>query len=104
VSNPRDSRHAPAGEDLSAEEIAEVALDHLANLTGKQVVGITAVAPTEDGWVVEVEVIEDHRIPSTSDILAVYEARLDSVGDLLSYRRTHRYGRSRSDSANGGGW
>jgi len=54
---------------------------------------VTLVAPREHGWVVDVEVLEDHRIPSSSDILAIYEIEMDDEGDLLSYRRTRRYRR-----------
>ena len=51
----------------------------------------------EDGWVVGIEVVEDRRIPSSSDILAAYETALDMDGQLLSYRRVRRYPRGRAD-------
>jgi hypothetical protein len=45
----------------------------------------------EDGWVVEFEVVEDRRIPSSSDVLALYEVEVDADGELLGFRRTRRY-------------
>jgi hypothetical protein len=46
---------------------------------------------------VGVEVVEVSRIPDSADILAVYEARLDADGDLVSYRRVRRYARGQMD-------
>ncbi|OLF14588.1 gas vesicle protein [Actinophytocola xinjiangensis] len=86
-----------AGTTTSATRAAAQAQEHLSALTTKDVSGVVSVEPTEDGWLVEVEVIEDHRIPASSDMLAVYEAALDEQGDLLSYRRTRRYPRGRAD-------
>jgi gas vesicle protein GvpO len=52
---------------------------------------VTAVLdPDEGGWIVEAEVVEDPRIPSTADILALYEIELNAEGELLAYRRTRR--------------
>jgi hypothetical protein len=48
---------------LPAPEIAEIATHDIAQLTGKKPLGATSVMPTDDGWTVEVEVVEDRRIP-----------------------------------------
>jgi hypothetical protein len=79
---------------LSAGPAAEAGLRQIASLTGKPPEGVTGVEPTEDGWLVTVEVLEDHRVPSSGDILALYEAELDPDGSLLAYRRTRRYSRN----------
>ncbi|WP_214317817.1 gas vesicle protein GvpO [Nonomuraea sediminis] len=78
---------------LSAATAGAVGLRHIADLTSREPEGVTLVEPDEDGWVVDVEVVEDRRIPSSSDILALYEAELDEEGNLLSYRRLRRYRR-----------
>ncbi|ANS28447.1 gas vesicle protein GvpO [Rhodococcus opacus] len=83
---------------LPAPEIAEIATRDIAQLTGKKPLGATSVMPTDDGWTVEVEVVEDRRIPSSTDMLAIYEVVLDLDGELLSYRRTRRYVRGVGDS------
>ncbi|MDF3307104.1 gas vesicle protein [Rhodococcus sp. T2V] len=83
---------------LPAPEIAEIATRDIAKLTGKKPLSATSVMPTDDGWTVEVEVVEDRRIPSSTDMLALYEVVLDLDGELLSYRRTRRYIRGVGDS------
>jgi hypothetical protein len=70
----------------------------IAGLTGKETEGVTGVEPAEDGWVVTVEVVEDRRIPSSTDVLAAYEIEMALDGDLVSYRRVRRYPRGRGDS------
>jgi hypothetical protein len=63
---------------------------------------MTSIQLTDaDGWVVEFEVVEDRRIPSSADILALYEVELDSDGELLGFRRTRRY--LRGQTQDGGG-
>lgn len=88
---PRGSRRIPAA------QAAQAGVRGLMDLIGKRPEGVTSVEPTEDGWLMGVEVIEDQRVPSSADVLAVYEAELDSGGDLLSYRRTARYSRAQGD-------
>jgi hypothetical protein len=98
------ARREPPPEDnpeLTAADVAKSAAREVADLTGRTPVGVTAVEPTEDGWRVEVEVVEESHIPSTSDLMALYEVDLDQDGGLLAYRRTRRYVRGRADSTNG---
>ncbi|MBV9096107.1 MAG: gas vesicle protein [Streptosporangiaceae bacterium] len=82
-------------------QAAQVALREVTELTGKSAEGITSVEPTDGGWLVGVEVVEDRRIPSSTDILATYEAEVDTEGSLLSYRRVRRYARGRGDDGGG---
>ena len=101
---PRARREPPPEDnhpELTAADVAKSAVREVADLTGKTPVGVTAVEPAEDGWRVEVEVVEESHIPSTSDLMALYEVDLDQDGDLLAYRRTRRYVRGRADSTNG---
>ena len=85
----------------SAQDVAALALRDITELTGKNPLGATSVMPTDDGWAVDVEVIEDRRVPSSTDMLALYEVVLDLDGELLSYRRTRRYSRGAGDNAGG---
>jgi Gas vesicle synthesis protein GvpO len=95
---PRKPRTREAEPGMTAAQAAQAALRQIAELTGKESEGVTGVEPTEDGWVVGVEVVEDRRIPSSTDLLATYEAELDRGGDLISYRRVKRYTRGRGDN------
>ena len=88
---PRDGGIKPA-------KAGQLAMRQIAELTGKQPEGVTGVEPGDDGWIVGVEVVEDRRVPSSSDILATYETEVDSEGELVSYHRVKRYLRGRGDS------
>ena len=87
---------------LSAAEAGREALHQITELTGKDAESVTAVKRSRGGgWVVTVEVVEDRRIPSSTDILSTYDTELGDDGELMSYQRVQRYARGRGD--NGGG-
>ena len=94
-----EARPARRSDSLTANEAAREGLRQISELTGKRPEGVTGLERTDDGWVVGVEVVEDRRIPSSSDILATYEAEFDTTGDLVSYRRLQRYSRGRGDAS-----
>ncbi|AKE92144.1 gas vesicle protein GvpO [Rhodococcus aetherivorans] len=99
---PEDSDDVQSSEPgqlpaLTAGEAAATAIEQLTRLTSKEPQGATSVEPADHGWTVEVEVLEDRRIPSSADMLALYEVEIDLDGNLLAYRRTRRYGRGSSD-------
>jgi hypothetical protein len=102
----RDTTRDSAGADrdgarddrpLTPVQAGREGLEQIAELTGKEPEGITGVSPSDDGWLVTVEVVEDRRIPSSTDVLALYEAEINDDGDLVSYRRVRRYSRGRGD-------
>lgn len=84
-------------EPLPLTDIARAAMRRLAELTGRQPSGVTLLEPADDGWAVEAEVVEDHRIPSSGDILGLYRIGLRPDGSLVSLRRVRRYPRGRAD-------
>lgn len=83
-------------------QLARSASEQLAELTGRDPEGTTGIERTEDGWRIELEVVETRRIPDSADILALYEVQVDEDGELTGYRRLRRYPRGRTDPANGG--
>jgi Gas vesicle synthesis protein GvpO len=89
------------GSRLTAAEAGRDALRQLVDLTGKEPEGVSGVEPSDDGWIVMVDVVEDRKIPSTSDMLATYEMELAPDGELISYRRVRRYTRGRVDDGTG---
>jgi hypothetical protein len=96
----RSAADADVREDqrqLSAAEAGREGLRQMVELTGKDPETVIGVKRSRNGWVVTVEVVEDHRIPSSTDILSTYETEIDDDGELLSYRRTRRYPRGRGD-------
>ncbi|NHC21638.1 gas vesicle protein [Nocardioides sp. IC4_145] len=82
---------------LRPRQLAEQAASQLLELTGKQPEGVTGLHRTDDGWVVVVEVLELHRVPETTDVLASYEVEVDDDGELLGYRRRERFVRGSTE-------
>ncbi|WP_437062303.1 gas vesicle protein [Streptomyces sp. enrichment culture] len=86
--------HAPRG----AGDAAERAAESLSALIRHRLEGVSAVRRTDDdGWIVNIDVLELARIPDTTSLLAVYEVELDSTGELTQYRRITRYRRGAQD-------
>lgn len=99
----RSGRDREADEPaLTAREAVDLVRENLTEITDGEPVRITSVAPTDEGgWVIEVETVEDRRIPSSADILALYEVELGPDGEMLAYRRIRRY--MRGQTGDGGG-
>jgi hypothetical protein len=93
----------PATAELDVAAAAQEGRRLIAAVTSKEPEGVTSVEPTDTGWVIEVEVLEDRHIPSSSDVLALYEVDVDAEGTLLSYRRIQRYVRGRGSGPGRGG-
>jgi hypothetical protein len=89
----RSAPRASAPKRASGVSVAAGAARQLLELTGRQAEGVTGLERTDEGWRVEVEVVEVRRIPDTTDVLALYEVTLDEDGELEGYRRLRRYGR-----------
>ncbi|GGB35338.1 hypothetical protein GCM10011492_27530 [Flexivirga endophytica] len=86
---------AAAPKRVSASEAASSAARQLLQLIDRDYEGITGIerrsGDDEDGWTVQVDVLEMMRVPDTTDLLATYEVDTDSDGELLAYRRVRRY-------------
>jgi hypothetical protein len=88
---------AEPGRRPSGAKIAGEAVRQLSELTNRPVEGVTALHKNDDGWQVELEVLELQRIPTTTDVLATYEVSLDSSGEMEGYRRVRRYVRGQAE-------
>jgi Gas vesicle synthesis protein GvpO len=95
---PQRSEPAPRRRPMAAVDAAKAGLAQVAGLTGREPEGVVSLEPAEGGWVVGVEVVEDRRIPSSTDVLGLYEAELNENGELIGISRTRRYGRGTKDS------
>ncbi|MFD7607673.1 gas vesicle protein [Streptomyces mirabilis] len=103
--NPQNSENAHnRTEDGGAErrpgpmEVLRQARTQLAELTGMAAESVSSFEQTEDGWTLEIEVLELTRVPDTMSLLASYQVVLDPQGELTGYRRIRRYERGRADS------
>lgn len=86
----------PSRDGGAAVRIIRRAREQLAEVTGRTPEAVLGLEKRDDGWLVTVEVLELARIPNSTDVLAAYEAHLDSDGELLEYTRTQRYHRGRT--------
>jgi Gas vesicle synthesis protein GvpO len=84
-------------EEMSPSEVVGAALSYITEFTGKDLRGVVSLEPSEHGWIVGVEVVEDRRVPSSNDVLGLYLTEIDADGYLRTYRRTKRYSRGRGD-------
>lgn len=75
----------------------------LAELTGMTAESVSSFEQTDDGWALEVEVLELERVPDTMSLMATYAVGIDPRGTLTGYRRVRRYERGRSDTRRSGG-
>ena len=85
-------------EEMSPAEVVGAALSYITEFTGKDLRGVVSLEPSEHGWIVGVEVVEDRRIPSSNDVLGLYLTEIDADGYLRTYRRAKRYARGRGDN------
>jgi Gas vesicle synthesis protein GvpO len=82
-------------------QVARRAMHSLAELVGCPAEGITGIRRNDDGWIVEVEVLEVERIPETTDVLASYEVEIDKDGEIVEFRRLRRYLRTQTEGVSG---
>lgn len=82
---------------INLVDATKLAAQHVAELSGREVVGVVAVERAGQLWRVCVEVVELRRIPDSHDLLALYEAEIGAGGDLISYRRISRYQRGSTE-------
>lgn len=81
---------------LRPAQAAARAAEQLGLLRGRPVDGVSGFERTEDGWRVLVEIVEVARVPASTDVLGAYEVTLDADGELVSYERLRRYGRTQT--------
>ncbi|MEW1868091.1 gas vesicle protein [Streptomyces caelestis] len=79
-------------------EVLRQARGQLAELTGMEAESVSSFEQTEEGWALEVEVLELERVPDTMSLMASYQVELDTDGQLTGYRRVRRYERGRADA------
>jgi hypothetical protein len=92
-----DEEPAEPPQGASRSDVAkmmEQARTHLRDLLGEEPESVSGISSANGSWSVTLEVVEVHRIPETTDVLASYEVVLDDDGGLVRLERGHRYFRS----------
>ncbi len=81
----------------NAVKVAREAREQLEELLDRTSEGVIGVRRTDDGWEVDLEVVETRRVPDTTDVLAIYRVQLDTSGSLEGYQRLERYIRGQAE-------
>ena len=92
-----DSDNTEPDEQLTAKELATIAMETVADLTGFAPESVSGLQWDGENWLVTAEACEVERIPSTTDVMASYVVQLDEQGGIVGYRRTRRYIRSQAE-------
>jgi Gas vesicle synthesis protein GvpO len=90
--NGRQAASAPRGPGPA--KLVRAAVEQLITLVQRPLNGVIGFERIDDGYIVEVELVDLERVPDTMTILAAYEVEVDDDGELVGYRRLRRYARS----------
>lgn len=82
---------------MKADELIERVKTDFNKFSNSRVDGVTGFHKSDDGWAVDLEVVERKAIPDSMDILGIYEVLLDKEGSFLSFERKKL--RKRCDTA-----
>lgn len=72
-------------EDIRA--VMAMAQQQIAEITGMTIERVVGLERNDQGWVLECEVVERDAIPTTMDVLGLYEFELDPTGAIRQFRR-----------------
>jgi len=78
---------------LGGGEIAQLAKEQIAALTGLDRGRVSGLGREGDGWLVTVDMVEVKFIPDSMDVMGAYEVQVDAEGSLVTYKRIRRYRR-----------
>ncbi|MBH5338187.1 gas vesicle protein [Streptomyces pactum] len=97
TNTPNETDDTPPKGGSSPVALLRSGCEQLTELTGLRPESVTRFERADEGWLLEVEVVEVARVPETMSLLALYEISLDHDGMLTGYRRVRRYERARGD-------
>jgi hypothetical protein len=72
---------------MDIKELSERAKSQLAEVTGLKPIAVTGALKDEQGWHIDLDMLEMSRIPTATDVLGNYEALLDDDGNMLRFER-----------------
>lgn len=94
-----DARRLRNGQPTTPVQAVRAAMEQLSQLTGRPADSVSGLERTDDGWRLEVDIVELERVPASTSVLATYDVQLDQHGTLTGYRRTRRYFRNQAGDA-----
>lgn len=72
---------------MKVKEAVSWAKEELQAVTNLEISNVIGISRNEEGWRVNVELIERKAIPNSHDLLGVYEVLLDEEGSIVRYER-----------------
>ncbi|ETR74008.1 MAG: Gas vesicle synthesis family protein [Candidatus Magnetoglobus multicellularis str. Araruama] len=72
---------------ITCSKAIKKARTELHELTGLEISSTIGAVQDDDGWKITLEAIEKKSIPDSMDILAIYETKMNSDGDLIEFNR-----------------
>ncbi len=72
---------------LGMSDIIKKARSELNELTGLEISSTLSAEKDAEEWRVTMEVVEKRSIPDGMDILAIYDTRMDTEGNVIEFRR-----------------
>jgi replication fork clamp-binding protein CrfC len=72
---------------MDIKKLAERAKSQLAEVTGLKPVTVTRTFKDEQGWHVELDMLEMARIPPATDVLGDYNVLVDEDGNMVKFER-----------------
>ena len=97
AAGPADDTPSPAAAAPVRLNPAKLVLEVksiLVEITGLKAETVSRFEKTEEGYEIDVDMVEMKTLQGSSDILATYQVLLDKTGELIDYRRVRRYGRN----------
>jgi hypothetical protein len=94
---PTERRPRTSHATASAVTRVRKTREQFQELTGYEAESISGLAKVDNGWSVEIDVVELRRIPDTASLVATYRVTTDATGDVVSYERVRRYNRGQAD-------
>jgi hypothetical protein len=77
-------------------QVVRAGADAFAALHGRSPDSVSGVQKVDEGWRLDMEVVELERIPPSTTVMATYEVDLDADGEVRGYRRKRRYYRNQA--------
>jgi hypothetical protein len=72
---------------MDIKNLAEQAKSQLAEVTGLKPITVTGTFKDEQGWHIEMDMLEMSRIPPATDVLGDYDVLVDEDGNMVKFER-----------------
>ena len=72
---------------MEIKKLVEQAKSQLGEVTGLKPVTVTGTFKDEQGWHIEMDMLEMSRIPPATDVLGDYDVLVDEDGNMVKFER-----------------